>query len=1073
MVLLNHSPRLHNVNIYYKATNSNEFFTGTGNSIFTSEADYCILGYGYHDETHLLDIPFINSLLDKNVFIVYACTSLPENAIPHERIAYVETGFRWFTHLLIRNPQEIKAVFHNSVTSAQNKARLFATHFKSNIPIIETASDLPVLKQIQSTIKNDKTFLIETLDGLGDILLSLPTAETLHSQGWKVQYLVEHGNESILDNIPFISKVYNPNDKVPMHLMARYVSLSGRLSKYNLQINQQHRVYSTAEHCGIKKDELVTDKPKVILTADEKKYAKEKLRGLNNTVGICRYAINSSRAYPKEHTQKLCSTLTQLGFVPVLISSQKEEFYDCINLSRQTNIRQLMAIVNELDYVITVDTGVLHIAGALDKPTLALFGPIDAAYRCSTYKNCYPIQANIACSPCMDCQWVPKDKRQCNHERGYCMRTISPEVVIDKLKSICNATSIKKEYIKPKLPLFLEGYAGIGDGFWQRPFIKELCKTRTMYLMTYTPQVYWDIPNLKPVRPPWKSFKHHNKIADRTDKKVWYDLPEKYEKVNRPDYWVGFRKGMSISEQFCKAMPIDNYDFTFPVRQAWIDQAKETLSDIKKDNRKVCIIHFPTRRTEWTCEARDPKPDYLQLLIDKYKDEYFFISVADLQYEAFTEQPRNIDHAFHFGELKLEELFGLIKLSDMVISPNCFLLPMSIAIGTKTFGVYGGCQKPELFLDDKIDLSNYGQVTPEPFCNCLNPSHNCFKDIERYKILNAFEELKNRKEVERIYRKKNLLIYRVGTMYHKHFINNTELRKRYHLVFQKDPVNNLERYLKEKNIDSVISVDYPPEHSKDICDRLGINWIFNEAFLGVKNVFDKTGAHFDPNNDIKSYIDKVKVNGKIKIPKWTKVSQPKDINANDFFRKYNLPKRGKYIVLLGQEVCDKSIIHSKNPDVKSYEDYIYNLTRNNIDTTFLFKAHPVYSTIKKNDAHLIDFIYNYKNIVPIDESILSLFKIFDKFTAYSSTTILEGLVHNKKFATAGYHFCDNDALVYQLYTNEHYKNLYKKLKKFKINSQVRDKYLYFICNYYSIFCDSPQLVDRLELSSEEYFSKEY
>jgi hypothetical protein len=653
----------------------------------------------------------------------------------------------------------------------------------------------------------------------------------------------------------------------------------------------------------------------------------------------------------------------------------------------------------------------------------------------------------------MDCLWVDKDKRLCTYEPGYCIKSITPSVVLDKLNELINigtTTKIKRE-------LYLEGYAGIGDNFWQRPFMKELCKDNVVYLMTYTPQVYWDIPNLRAVRPPWKDFKHHNKLADNVEPQVWHDKPKYITLINRPDYWVGFKKDLSISDQFKSSMPITNYDFSFPV-----------IHKIGADNKKICIVHFPTQRTEWTCAARDPNPEYMQLLIDRYKDDYFFISIADLSFESFTKEPLDIDYAFHNGELSLEDIFGLVKISDMVISPNCFLLPMSIAIGTKTFGVYGGCQKPELFLDKDMNLSNYSQVTPDPFCNCLNPSHKCNKEIPRSIILQKFEELKNRNNFK-VVEKENLLVYRVGTKYHGNFLSNSTLLSKYNIIFENSQVPDLERLINRKNINAMISVDYPVDNSKEICNRLGVNWLFNEAFLGIKNVFDRTGAHFDPSNDIKKYVDVIDISGTLNEPTWTKVEQPIEITKKQLFNKYSLDKHKKYIVLLGQEVCDKSIIHSKNEYIKNYEDYIYNLTRRNLDTIFLFKPHPVYKTIKKNDAHLIDFVYNYKNIIPIDESIHSLFNIFDAFTAYSSTTVFEGLLKNKKFATAGYHFCDNDNIVYQLKTLDEYNNLYNKLVNFKIDENTRYRYLYFICNYYSIFCNSEQLIDRLELSSEEYF----
>ena len=1074
MLYLNSNPHLRQTLIYYKSKQSDSFYTSQGIAVFTAiDTEYTVLGYGYHDDNTPLDVAFIEQLLTKNINIVYVCTQMPVNAIKHDRIVYVETKQRWFSHLLFKNPQGIKAVFHNNVTSAKVKAKLFASQYGAELPVITDSKDLPILKQISKKLQQDKTFVIETYDGMGDVLMSLPTAKTLHSLGWKVQYSVEPGNASILDNLDFVDKVYTSSTQIPLHLVKSYVSLSGRLSEYSLDFNKQHRVYSTAYLCGLRNQDLVTLKPTIVLSKEEKEYATELLKKYKKTVGVCWYSYSSHRSYFRDYTQKLCTKLTSLGYTPIMLGTQKFKFEDCIDLVGKTSMRQLFALINQLDCVITADTGVLHVAGALDKPTIAIMGHIPAEWRCSTYKNCYPLvpdKTKVPCYPCSDRQWVAPEDRMCTQkEEGYCLRTITPDVILDKFKEISKSNKpliLAKE--SKEAPFFMEGYAGIGDNFWQRPFIKDFCKDKELYLMTFTPQVYWDIPNLKPVRTPHKGFKHHNKLADKMSKDLFYPMPSNYKKVIKPEYWKGFKKGLSIGQQFQKVLPITTYDFSFTPKQEWIDRAKTICKKIYIGHRKLCIVHFPTQRREWRCPARDPKPGYMQLLIDKYKKEYFFISIADLEFEYFTKKPKNIDYAFHRGELSLEDLFGLVKLADMVISPNCYLLPMALATGTRTFGLYGGCQKPELYLEKGMDLSKYGQVTPEPFCNCFRPDHKCNKEIPEDKIINNFEELKNR-----VAKKKKLLIYRVGAKYHRYFRDNSKLNEKYQLIFQKDPVANLEEYIDKIEPDSVVSVDYPPETLKKICQQRDINWLFNEAFLGEKNVFDRTGAHFDPSNDIKKYIDSIKINKKPNIPSWTKVRQPQNITKKELFKKYGLSYRSKYIVLLGQEVCDKSIIHSKNTEIKDYKDYIHHLVTNNLDTTFLFKAHPVYNTIKKRDAQLMDYIYNYKNIVKIDENINSLFSIFDNFTTYSSTTTFEGLIQNKKFATVGYHFCDNDKLVFQMRTLEDFKDLYKKLDKFKIDQKVKDKFIYFICNYYSIFCDSDQLVDRLELSSEEYFKKEY
>ena len=134
MLYLNSNPHLHQTTIHYKSKQSDSFYTSQGIAVFTStDTEYTVLGYGYHDDGVPLDTAFIKELLARNIDIVYVCTQLPVNALKHDHLVYIETGQRWFTHLLFKNPREIKAVnsdtrltmkfFDNLLITTQNGKR--------------------------------------------------------------------------------------------------------------------------------------------------------------------------------------------------------------------------------------------------------------------------------------------------------------------------------------------------------------------------------------------------------------------------------------------------------------------------------------------------------------------------------------------------------------------------------------------------------------------------------------------------------------------------------------------------------------------------------------------------------------------------------------------------------------------------------------------------------------------------------------------------------------------------------------------------------------------------------------
>ncbi len=93
-----------------------------------------------------------------------------------------------------------------------------------------------------------------------------------------------------------------------------------------------------------------------------------------------------------------------------------------LNMAGRTSIRQVMAVLNAADLVISNDSGPMHVAAAFDRPVVALFGPSLhlAAYPfCSRYRV---VRKPVECAPCL--------KRQCPKGHHRCMDEISVEDVL-------------------------------------------------------------------------------------------------------------------------------------------------------------------------------------------------------------------------------------------------------------------------------------------------------------------------------------------------------------------------------------------------------------------------------------------------------------------------------------------------------------------------------------------------------------------------------------------------------------------------------------------------------------------
>ena len=98
-----------------------------------------------------------------------------------------------------------------------------------------------------------------------------------------------------------------------------------------------------------------------------------------------------------------------------------------INLCGRTGLKELVALTEGAKVVVSGDSGPMHIAAALGKPVVALFGPTDALktgpYGWQENKNLTVISTNVSCRPCF--------RKRCRDP--ICMSGITVEMVLDNL----------------------------------------------------------------------------------------------------------------------------------------------------------------------------------------------------------------------------------------------------------------------------------------------------------------------------------------------------------------------------------------------------------------------------------------------------------------------------------------------------------------------------------------------------------------------------------------------------------------------------------------------------------------
>jgi lipopolysaccharide heptosyltransferase II len=127
------------------------------------------------------------------------------------------------------------------------------------------------------------------------------------------------------------------------------------------------------------------------------------------------------------------------GFAVVLIGSQRERSVcedvadlapGAIDLAGLTTLGELAALLRRSALNITNDSGPMHLAVALNRPVISIFGPTDPVWIGPYGRPHAVLHAELPCSPC-----YLRRLMDCRHDHA-CMQNVSPLAVIGRAESV-------------------------------------------------------------------------------------------------------------------------------------------------------------------------------------------------------------------------------------------------------------------------------------------------------------------------------------------------------------------------------------------------------------------------------------------------------------------------------------------------------------------------------------------------------------------------------------------------------------------------------------------------------------
>ena len=145
-----------------------------------------------------------------------------------------------------------------------------------------------------------------------------------------------------------------------------------------------------------------------------------------------------TKRWPIERYRSLVAPLRdRFGLASVVAGSPAEaplgeQVAGGINLAGKTTLRQLVALLQRADLVIANDSGPMHIAAALNRPMVTLFGPTNPIRTGPYRRDDTVLRLDLPCSPCYS--------RQCSHQS--CLQWLGIEAVLELAEAQMSAAPL-------------------------------------------------------------------------------------------------------------------------------------------------------------------------------------------------------------------------------------------------------------------------------------------------------------------------------------------------------------------------------------------------------------------------------------------------------------------------------------------------------------------------------------------------------------------------------------------------------------------------------------------------------
>lgn len=146
-------------------------------------------------------------------------------------------------------------------------------------------------------------------------------------------------------------------------------------------------------------------------------------------------AFGSAKRWPASYYAEVANEKIKQGWEVWLFGSANDRavtdeimsltHHQCQNVAGKLELNETIDLLSLVSGVITNDSGLLHVASALNKPIIAIYGPTSPDYTPPLSKEAMVLQETLPCQPCF--------QRECPLTHHQCMKAIMPDQVLSHM----------------------------------------------------------------------------------------------------------------------------------------------------------------------------------------------------------------------------------------------------------------------------------------------------------------------------------------------------------------------------------------------------------------------------------------------------------------------------------------------------------------------------------------------------------------------------------------------------------------------------------------------------------------